>query len=130
MALAEKQRMLRFCLHVPLSTETFLQRFSKGSGVEGLGGMYPISVWSEVPRVNILRPLLELRKAELKEVCQSEGVEWIEHTGPSSQSSISKFLDENEDLALGIAQLIHTCQDVRKDLKLQGMMFTYAHCCC
>ena len=109
-----------------MSTELFLLRLPRGSGLEGLGGMYPITVWSGFPRVNILRPLLELRKAELEEVCQSEGVEWVED--PSNQSSdylrnnIRKILHGNEYLVPGIAQLMYTCQDARKILKHQGMM--------
>ena len=104
--------------------ETFLIRMPKGSGLEGLGGMYPITVLSEFPHVNILRPLLEVRKAELQEVCRREGVEWIED--PSNQSSdfvrnnIRQILRKNEDLFPGIVRLIHTCQNVREELKQQG----------
>ena len=114
-------------LYMSTSTELFLIRFPKGSGIEGLGGMYPITVWSEFPHMNILRPLLELRKAELQEVCQSEGVEWVED--PSNQSSaylrnnIRKILRGDADLDSGVTQLVHACQDAREVMKHQGMMF-------
>ena len=87
--------------------------------------MYPITVWSDFPRVNILRPLLGLWKAELEEVCRSEGVEGAEDTSQSSQNNVWKFLHKNEDLVPGIAQLMHTCQDVRSDLNSQGMIHFY-----
>ena len=108
-----------------MSTEMFLHRFCKGSGVEGLGGMYPISVWSEFPHVNILKPLLELRRAELQEVCRSEGIEHVQD--PSNQSSdfvrnnIRKSLRGNESLVPGITQLMHTCENAREVLKHQGV---------
>ena len=99
-------------------------RMSMGSGFAGLGGMYPITVISEFPRVRILRPLLELRKAELMEVCRQEGMEWIED--PSNQSddfirnNIRKILQQNEDLIPGVTQLVDTCQDARRVFKHQG----------
>lgn len=99
---------------------------SKGSGLEGLGGMYPVTVFPEFPRVNILRPLLQIRKAQLMEVCQNEGIEWIED--PSNQSddfvrnNVRKILHENEDLIEGISQLMDTYQKARRVLKGQGTM--------
>ena len=76
--------------------------------------------------MNILRPLLELQKAELQEVCRSEGVEWVED--PSNQSSdylrnnVRKILHGDSDLVHGVTQLVHTCQNAREVLKHQGMM--------
>ena len=97
---------------------------SRGSGLDGLGGMYPVTVLSEYPHINILRPLLELRKNDLREVCDSEGVEWIED--PSNQSSdflrnnVRKILDQDEDLSQGVNLLVSTCQDARSVYKEQG----------
>ena len=108
-----------------LYVETFLIRMAKGSGLDGLGGMYPVTMLSEFPRVNILRPLLELRKDDLVEVCKREGVEWIED--PSNRSddfvrnNVRKILRENEDLIPGVTQLVETCQDTRRVFKHQGM---------
>ena len=98
---------------------------AKGSGVDGLGGMYPTTVWPEFPSVSILRPLLQLRKVDLQEVCRKEGVEWIED--PSNQSTdyirnnIRKILQENEELVPGITGLMKTCQETRRVLKHQGI---------
>ena len=111
------------CFYSP--TETFIMRMAKGSGIDGLGGMYPSTVWVEFPQVNILRPLLEVRKADLQEVCRNEGVKWIED--PSNLSSefvrnnIRKVLQENEKLVPGITGLVKTCQEVRRHLKHQGV---------
>ena len=100
-------------------------RMAKGSGINGLGGMYPSTVWAEFPRVNILRPLLQMQKVELQELCRNEGVEWIED--PSNMSSdfvrnnIRRTLQENDELAPGIAGLVKICQDSRRHLKHLGM---------
>ena len=99
---------------------------AKRSGVDGLGGMYPHTVWADYPRVNVLRPLLEVRKADLQEVCRSEGVEWIKD--PSNQlddivrNNVRKILQENEELNPGIIGLMETCQGARKHLKHQGIV--------
>ena len=75
--------------------------------------------------MNILRPLLEVRKAELQELCRNEGVEWIED--PSNMSSdfvrnnIRRTLQENDELAPGIAGLVKICQDSRRHLKHLGI---------
>ena len=97
---------------------------SKGSGVDGLGGMYPVTVMCEHPRVNILRPLLEVGKEELQEVCRSEEVEWIED--PSNNSSnfirnnVRKILSEDRDLAQRVSLLVASCQDARSVMKEEG----------
>ena len=88
--------------------------------------MYPITVWPEFPQVNILRPLLELHKTDLQEVCRNEGVEWIED--PSNQSdyymrnNFRRILAENEELVPGISELVRTCQETRRLFKRQGML--------
>ena len=102
-------------------------RMAKGSGIVGLGGMYPTTVWAEFPQMNIVRPLLEVRKADLQEVCRNEGVEWIED--PSNLSSefirnnIRKLLQENKELVPGITGLMKTCQEARRRLKRQGINY-------
>lgn len=107
----------------PIFAETFLLRMAKGSGVDGLGGMYPSTMWVEFPQVNVLRPLLEVRKAALQEVCRNEGVEWIEDSSNQLdivRNNVHKILHENEELDPGIIGLIKTCQEVRRNLEHQG----------
>ena len=108
--------------------ETFLLRMAKGSGIEGLGGMYPVTAWPGFPRVEILRPLLGLRKTELQEVCRSEGVEWIAWNQSSDfvRNTVRKILYENEDLVPGIAQLTDTCKETRNILQHQRMTITHS----
>ena len=95
----------------------------KGDDVGVLGGN---AVQSKSPRMNILRPLLEVRKEDLQEVCRNEGVKWTEdqlyYNDPTKY--IRKFLQENEELVPGIAGLIKTCRDSRRHLRDRGI-----NCC-
>ena len=91
--------------------------------------MYPSTVWAEFPQVTILRPLLEVRKADLQEVCRNEGVEWIEDPTNLSydfvRNNIRKILRENEELNLGITGLMKICQEARRHLKREGIAITF-----
>jgi tRNA(Ile)-lysidine synthase len=60
--------------------ETLLLRLARGSGIEGLAAMAPLS---ERPSVRLLRPLLRLSKAELAAYLEARGQAWIED--PSNQ---------------------------------------------
>jgi tRNA(Ile)-lysidine synthase len=58
--------------------ETFLMRLARGSGVDGLAAMHPVqrmcgTVW--------LRPLLGLRRAELRRWLAARGESWVEDPG-------------------------------------------------
>ena len=87
-----------------------------------LGGMYSQKVFADFPRVNILRPLLEVRMAALQEVCQNEGVEWIEDLSFNlARNNIRMVLRENEELVPGIIGLMKTCEEARRHLKQQGI---------
>ena len=91
---------------------------AKRRGIGILGGMYPSTVWGDFPQVNVLRPLLEVRRADLQEMCRNEGVEWIED--PSNlphiliRNNVLKVLQENEKLVPGIAGLVKTGQEARR----------------
>ncbi|MAG22807.1 MAG: tRNA lysidine(34) synthetase TilS, partial [Rhodospirillaceae bacterium] len=61
--------------HQEDQAETFLLRLGRGSGVDGLAGMAPLS---EVPTMRLLRPLLDVPKARLVATLQSRGQEWVE----------------------------------------------------
>ena len=75
--------------------------------------------------MEILRPLLGLRKTQLQDVCRSEGVEWIEDLSNQfnhlAHNNVQKTLCENEDLVSGIAQIVNTCQETHSILQHQGM---------
>jgi len=53
--------------------ETVLLSLARGSGLRGLGGMHPRR---RVEGVLLLRPLLRLRREELREYARSRGLEW------------------------------------------------------
>jgi tRNA(Ile)-lysidine synthase len=58
--------------------ETVLLRLARGSGVDGLAAMAPAL---RAEGVLWLRPLLELPRAALRQVCQARGVGWAEDPG-------------------------------------------------
>jgi tRNA(Ile)-lysidine synthase len=60
--------------HQDDQAETFLFRLAKGSGLDGLAAMLPVSTQGNVQRV---RPLLNLPKQELVEFCQSYKIPFV-----------------------------------------------------
>ncbi|MHC4251261.1 MAG: tRNA lysidine(34) synthetase TilS [Planctomycetota bacterium] len=55
--------------------ETVLLRLLRGAGVRGVGGMRPVrSAGPEVPGVRIVRPLLEVARAEIEAFVSEEGI--------------------------------------------------------
>lgn len=56
-------------------TETFLLHLLRGAGAEGLAGMQPDA---EVFGIRVLRPLLELSRAELRDALSADGLTWRE----------------------------------------------------
>lgn len=91
-ARAARHRLLReWCaangvLHLALAhhredqAETLLLRLARGSGVEGLSAMAPVT---EAREVRLLRPLLRVPRARLRATLRAEGQDWIED--PSNQ---------------------------------------------
>ncbi|MEE8271344.1 MAG: tRNA lysidine(34) synthetase TilS [Alphaproteobacteria bacterium] len=61
--------------------ETVLLRLAKGSGVDGLAAMAPVR---EAAEVRLLRPLLDITKARLRDTCRSFGQSWLDD--PSNRS--------------------------------------------
>jgi tRNA(Ile)-lysidine synthase len=55
--------------------ETFLMRLARGSGVDGLAAMRAESRWNRLP---VLRPMLGLRRAALRDYLRNEGATWVE----------------------------------------------------
>ena len=70
--------------HADDQIETFLLRLSRGSGVDGLAAMAPLSVRDGIL---IARPLLGIAKAELLAVCREAGQAWIDD--PSNENTAS-----------------------------------------
>ncbi|MBY0510471.1 MAG: tRNA lysidine(34) synthetase TilS [Rhodospirillaceae bacterium] len=70
--------------HADDQVETFLLRLARGSGVDGLAAMAPMS---KRDGTVIARPLLAFGKAQLVETCRTLDQPWIED--PSNQSPAS-----------------------------------------
>jgi tRNA(Ile)-lysidine synthase len=62
--------------------ETFLLRLARGSGVDGLSAMAPVTGMEGGLR--LLRPLLDVPKARLVALLRGQGIEWAED--PSNQN--------------------------------------------
>jgi tRNA(Ile)-lysidine synthase len=60
--------------------ETFLLRLARGSGLDGLAGMQPVSSLPipEFSPFQLVRPLLDFRRDELREFLRTRRVEWSE----------------------------------------------------
>ncbi|OEJ68661.1 tRNA lysidine(34) synthetase TilS [Magnetovibrio blakemorei] len=77
-------RHLLLAHHQEDQAETVLMRLKKGSGLLGLAGMarvrhVPLHVSGETGgSVQIVRPLLAVSKAQLRETLRAQGQEWIE----------------------------------------------------
>ena len=55
--------------HANDQAETILMKFLRGSGLKGLGGMEP-------KKSQIIRPLIELKKEEIKQYCIDHNLKW------------------------------------------------------
>ena len=91
--------------------ETFLMRLKRGSGVDGLSGMAPV-----VQRKGVawIRPLLQMRRADLRDLLNQRGVSWVED--PSNQDvrfdrvvmrNALSYLDE---IGLSVERLTQTAE--------------------
>jgi tRNA(Ile)-lysidine synthase len=60
--------------------ETVLLRLFRGTGIRGLAGIHPRLILEDVGRVGgeVVRPLLEVHRAELQEFLRARGQEWRE----------------------------------------------------
>lgn len=66
--------------------ETILLHLARGSGLTGLRGMVPISLFERenTPPLRVLRPMLEVSRAEVIDYLASQNIEY--RTDPSNQS--------------------------------------------
>ena len=93
--------------------ETVLMRLARGSGVDGLAGMAPRQTWGET----WARPLLGIRRAELREWLTARGFGWAED--PSNDDArfdrvkARRMLDELGGLGLTVQRLDATARHMR-----------------
>lgn len=101
--------------HADDQVETFLMRLARGSGIEGLSAMSPISQRSGI---FLLRPLLNFTKLQLVEVCRDRGQNWV--VDPSNNSDASarvRFRKAQEVLereGFTRQRLLNTVQHLRR----------------
>jgi len=87
--------------------ETVLLRLARGSGVDGLAGIRPVSG-------RVIRPLLGETRADLREWLRAEGVDWADD--PSNEDPrfdrirARKMADALADLGLSRARLLQTAE--------------------
>ena len=95
--------------------ETVLMRLARGSGVDGLAGMYPHKrdiglVW--------VRPMLNLRRAELREHLRGRGISWVEDPSNDDNSfdrvKARKALDHLRELGLTPDRLVLTADNMKR----------------
>jgi tRNA(Ile)-lysidine synthase len=92
--------------HLEDQAETFLLRLGRGSGLDGLAAMAPVS---ETSGLRLLRPLLSFPKAQLIEVLEARGQDWIEDPsnadGAFARVRLRRLLPELADEGMTPARL-------------------------
>ncbi|MDW4499502.1 tRNA lysidine(34) synthetase TilS [Sulfitobacter sp. D35] len=100
--------------------ETVLMRLARGAGVDGLSGM---TARTEREGIAWLRPLLDIRREELRRDLHARGVAWIDDPSNADirfeRVRTRKALDTLEDLGIGpeaLAQVATRMQSARDAL--------------
>ncbi len=100
--------------HADDQAETVLQRLIRGSSYAGLAGMSPRTV---VGGLTILRPLLGVRRSELRDYLQSRALSWREDASNQSdqylRNRLRRMLAGSEALIDALLQLARTCAALR-----------------
>ncbi len=92
--------------HAGDQAETVLQRLAHGSGIAGLAGIAP---WRRHEELVLWRPLLDVSKATLAEVCRAAGLEAFDdpsnHNPAFERARLRHFASERAQLGLTDATL-------------------------
>lgn len=95
--------------------ETFLIRLARGSGVEGLAAMQPRR---SVGAFDVVRPCLEMDRAELRFYARTLHVPWVEDPSNDdpkyARATARKLLGSLEELGLTKSGLIDTAYRMRR----------------
>lgn len=62
--------------HADDQAETILMHFLRGSGLKGLAGMAVVAPVPDYPKLRLLRPFLNISRAEIEAYCQEHGLTW------------------------------------------------------
>lgn len=101
--------------HLEDQAETFLMRLQRGSGVQGLSAMQPVSMRDGV---RLLRPLLPVRRARLEAVLAARDQPYIDD--PSNEDAgflrvkVRKALPVLEELGFTPDRLVKTAQQMAR----------------
>jgi tRNA(Ile)-lysidine synthase len=101
--------------HLDDQAETLLMRLGRGSGVDGLAAIPERGRWAGL---SVLRPFLDVPKAQLVESLKILGVKWIKD--PSNDDTryervrLRKAMDELEILGIGAEALARSAKRLRR----------------
>lgn len=96
--------------HLFDQAETFLMRLQRGSGLDGLCGMQPVS---ENDGIKILRPLLNVQPEKMKDYLIAKKITWVEDASNQNEEYLRvkarKFLPElDENLGITAKRIVET----------------------
>jgi tRNA(Ile)-lysidine synthase len=105
--------------------ENFLIRLFRGSGIDGLAAM---DKTIEVNKINIIRPLLDFSKSDLKQYLQTKKVNWVEDETNEDEkflrNKIRKFLQTlpdfeviNDRISLASQAILEAKEILKKETK-------------
>lgn len=101
--------------HMDDQAETVIMRLARGAGVKGLAGVSGHYLWGDM---NIIRPLLNISKAQLKWYLKDRDQKWIEDPGNSSDNfervRIRKSLPVLKEFNIDTVQLARTAARLRR----------------
>lgn len=133
---ANKIKYLATAHHAEDNAETFLLRLARGSGLDGLSGIAPVS---EMDGIKLIRPVLNYSKMELASLLKTNKIKWVEdptnNTDKYKRNSLRHALEllEEKDLitsrindaAVNLARVrdfveIETAKAEKSCLKIEG----------
>lgn len=104
--------------HADDQAETVLHRLLRGAGAAGLAGMSPRAT---LGGLLVLRPLLDLRRHELRAVLAARGQAWREDASNTSndylRNRLRRLLADRPSLARALLDLGEACRALRDGLR-------------
>jgi tRNA(Ile)-lysidine synthase len=95
--------------------ETFIMRLGRGSGVDGLAAMARESAWDGV---SLVRPLLDISRAQLRAELAARGAEWLEDPSNADERyervRVRRALDTLAELGLTRAYIMQSATRLRR----------------
>lgn len=101
--------------HADDQAETFLMRLLRGAGPEGLECMKPEET---VGKMRILRPMLSLRREEIRDALRADGISWREDSSNNSDGYLRNRI--RKELIPGLERIMPTA--VEKICRTAGLI--------